>query len=136
MNFVLAEPKRFRSIRNHVKTELSTLFQNCLLNVVRESEAFNGCLTCIKKLLSLNSFVSEAELLFEILTAKLINIQTGTDYKIDILKCLRDILNGELVIDLFISLDCEVDRKNSVENVMRCLTTVFSGVPVPKEILF
>jgi len=40
------------------------------------------------------------------------------------------------VADLFISLDCEPDRKNSIEGIMRSIATVFVGVAVPKEIMF
>lgn len=136
VNFVLAEPKRFKSIRNHVKSELSGLFRNCLINVVSESEAFTGCLLCIKKLLNLSCFVNEAELLLEMLPAKLTNIQCNAEYKIEILKFLRDVLNGELAVDLFVSLDCEITRKNSLENAMRSIATVFVGVAVPKDIVF
>lgn len=84
------------------------------MNVVAESEAFVGCLLCIKKLLTLGTFVSEAELFFEMLGTKLLSVQIGAEYKIEILRCLKDILNGELIVELFLSLDCEIDRKNSV----------------------
>jgi hypothetical protein len=40
------------------------------------------------------------------------------------------------VVDLFISLDCEVDRKNSIESIMRSVATVYVGVPIPKDIIF
>jgi hypothetical protein len=82
VNFVLSEPKRFKSIRNHVKGELSRLFRNCLINIVVESEAFTGCLLCMKKLLNLSTFVSEAELMFEMLAAKLTSIPTSVEYKV------------------------------------------------------
>lgn len=64
VNFVLAEPKRFKNIKNYVRDELSLLFRQCLANVVCESEAFSGCLITMKKLLYLGSFLSEAELFF------------------------------------------------------------------------
>jgi hypothetical protein len=81
VNFVLAEPKRFKNIKIHVKDELSVLFRNCLINIVAESEAFTGCLITIKKLLSLSSFLAETELFFEMLSTKLTSIQTGAEYK-------------------------------------------------------
>jgi hypothetical protein len=81
VNFVLAEPKRFKNIKIHIKKELSLLFRNCMINIVAESEAFTGCLITMKKLLSLGSFLSEIELLFEMLSTKLTSIQTGAEYK-------------------------------------------------------
>lgn len=80
INHILTEPRKFR-VKNLIKDQLGDLFKNCLLNVVSETEAFNGSIVVIKKLLNMSSFVNEIELLIEIIIRKLENIQMPSDYK-------------------------------------------------------
>lgn len=101
-------------MKNYIREELSILFRQCLINVVSESEAYMGCLQTLKKLIQIGSFLSEVELFFEMACTKLVSIQMLADLKMEMLKCLKDILLNDVVIELFVSLDCQLTRKNSI----------------------
>lgn len=101
-------------MKNYIREELSILFRQCLINVVSESEAYMGCLQTLKKLIQIGSFLSEVELFFEMACTKLVSIQMPADLKMEMLKCLKDILLNDVVIELFVSLDCQLTRKNSI----------------------
>jgi hypothetical protein len=67
------------------------------MNVIMETEALQGCLVAIKKLLPLNIFVSEAEILFQHLSEKLVHFMTPANIKEEILRFSRDLIKNEII---------------------------------------
>jgi hypothetical protein len=63
---------------------------------------------------------------------KLENIQMPTKAKMDMLKMIKDIMSSDLAIDIFINLDCDIKRKNSIQQMLEALVHIYLGIKVPE----
>lgn len=101
------------------------------MNVIMETEAFSGCLISIKKLVSLNIFLPEVEILFEHLSKKIVHFMTPQSIKEEIIRFCKDIIKNEVVFEYFTALDLHPERQDTIAHLIESLAKVYTGIKPP-----
>lgn len=48
------------------------------------------------------------------------------------LKMIKDMMSSDLVVDIFINLDCDIKRKNSIQQMLEALLHIYLGIKLPE----
>jgi hypothetical protein len=102
--------------------------------MVLETESFFACAVSVRKLMSLDIFTAQLEVLMHELSLKLVYFITPENIKEETLKFVRDLIKNEVFLELFMNIDCRENYRDSVQEVVNAIARVYIGVAPPEGI--
>jgi hypothetical protein len=102
--------------------------------MVLETEAFSSCAVAIKKLIPLDIFIPQVEILMHELSLKIMHFLTPTSTREKTIEFIRDLIKTETFFEIYMNIDCKKGYKDVAQEVVNAMSKLFVGITPPEGI--